>query len=95
MDVTYKVETFPKPDCPSGYSWDLIEEILDEVTLKEFHRWMNGQTMTICEGRRYNHELRKYERDECEYNPHGAVVYSYDLHRFLGFLGKYHQQLWD
>jgi len=92
---TYNEETFPKPDCPSGYSWSFLEEILDEETFEQFGKWMSGQTMTLCEGRRYDHEAKEYRADECAGNPHGGVAYQYDLHRFLGFLGRYHQNLWD
>lgn len=91
----YNWKTFPQPDCPYGYSVAFIEEILDEETLQEFKFWMRGQTMSICGGRRYNHELRQYEPDECEKTPHGGVVYLYDLHRFLGFLGHQHRNIWD
>lgn len=91
----YDWKSFPLPDCPSGYPWFQIEQILDEDTFLEFKFWMRGQTMTLCEGRKYNHELRQYEPDECEKTPHGGVVYLYDLHRFLGFLGHHHRKPWD
>lgn len=91
----YDWRTFPLPACPGGYPWFQIEEILDEDTLLEFKFWMRGQTMMVCEGRKYNHELRQYEVDECEKTPHGGVVYMWDLHRFLGFMGQQQRRIWD
>lgn len=93
--MKYDQETFPKQACPDGYSWDQLEEILDDETFAEFGRWMRGQTCMICQGRRYNHDTKQYEPDECSDNPHGGVAYTYDVHRFLGFLGEYHKALWD
>lgn len=93
--MTYKKETFPKPECPFGYPWYQLEEIFDEETFERFSKWMNGQTMSICEGRKFNHETMEHEPDACAGNAHGGVAYKYDVHRFLGFLGKYHQDLWD
>jgi len=93
--TTYDKDEFPKPLCPMGYPWEQIADALAEDVFKEFSRWMGGQTMMICDGRRYNYEAKAYEPDECAGGPHGGVVYTYDLHRFLGFLGHYHQQLWD
>lgn len=93
MDYDHK--TFPHPVCPGGYPWGQIEQILDEETFREFKFWMSGQTMMLCDGRKYNHELRVYETDECAETPHGGVVYPYDLHRFLGFLGEQQYRVWD
>jgi hypothetical protein len=39
--------------------------------------------MTLCEGRRYNHETKEYEPDDCAANPHGTVIYYHDVARFL------------
>lgn len=93
--MQYKKETFPEPQCPDGYPWTQLEDAFDEDTFKEFRHWMGGQTMSICEGRKYNHDTNQYEPDECAGSPHGAVAYRYDVFRFLGFLGRYHKELWD
>ena len=91
----YDFRTFPEPICPDGYTWPQLEEILDPTTFAELSHWMRGQTTMICEGRRYNHKLRQYETDECADNPHGGVVYMFDVHRFLGFLGPHQRGIWD
>lgn len=91
----YKKETFPAPACPGGYPEYQLEEIFDEETMARFTKWMYGQTMMLCDGRSYNHSTKQYEDNECTGNAHGGVAYKYDVHRFLGFLGKHHQELWD
>lgn len=47
-----------------------------------FMRWMRGQTMSICDGRRYDHEARRYFPTRCAPGGHGVVVYSHDVERF-------------
>lgn len=89
------LKRFPGPDCESGYSWDYLEEIMDHETFVTFSRWMNGQTCTICDGRRYNHGTREYEPTECAANPHGGVAYTWDVERFLGIHGQAAKDLWD
>lgn len=46
---------------------------------------MNGQTMMLCDGRRYNHDAREYEV-ACGGVAHGVVVYPWDVERFLAGL---------
>ena len=67
--------------CPQGVTQDELEMILGD-RLPTFDRWMVGQTMSICDGRSYNHEKREYEATECADSPHGVVVYRSDLERF-------------
>ena len=84
-------DSFPEPDCSAGYSLDYLQEILDYETFERFNDWMYGQTMALCDGKRFNHETRQYEPD-CE-TPHGGVAYSWDVKRFLGIIpGK---EVWD
>lgn len=71
----------PDPECKYGYTSQQLEKILG-VLLPKFDKWMEGQTMCICDGRRYNVETRQYEPSECSV-PHGTVVYPWDLERFL------------
>lgn len=75
----------PEPSCPHGYTDDDLKAILgdDPVRWDEFHLWMYGQTMSLCDGRLYNHERKQYENSPCVDNPHGVVVYRGDLRRFL------------
>lgn len=70
--------------CELGYTEDEIEDLMGD-RLKEFERWMYGQTMAICGGRKYNHDTRKYE-EACGGNPHGVIVYRWDADRFLAGL---------
>lgn len=89
------VDNFPGSDCPYGYSWDLIQELLSRDDFIDFCHWMAGQTQTICDGRLYSHELGEYYPSPCADDPHGAVVYSWDFKRFLGFHGQAAKDLWD
>jgi hypothetical protein len=73
-------KNLPAPDCRLGYTDSQVSAIVG-AHLKEFNFWMAGQTMSICEGRRYNFDREKYEPDGC--GPHGVVIYPWDLERFL------------
>lgn len=68
----------PKPHCQLGYTEDQIKEIV--IDLNGFYRWMEGQTMAVCDGRLYDHEKRCYV-EGC--GPHGIIVYPHDLERYL------------
>jgi hypothetical protein len=57
-----------------------LREILKDQ-FDSFGRWMDGQTVTLCEGRYWDHVFQKYVPDGC--GPHGPVVYRWDLERFL------------
>lgn len=70
------------PSCPLGYTdADLLKLLGDR--LDKFSHWMRSQTVAVCEGRRYNHDAREYEPDECAGHPHGVVTYPSDVERFL------------
>lgn len=72
----------PRGKCRQGYTSDQIEEIVSDK--EDFWQWMRGQTMTICDGRSWNHTTGKYEQTGP--GPHGSVVYSWDLKRYLAGL---------
>ncbi len=73
----------PKPLCPLGYPADQVEGIFgSEDELVKFWEWLDGQTMAICDGRLYNHDLGRYEDTECVGSAHGLVVYPWDLERY-------------
>ena len=61
------------PACMHGYTAEQVDRILAEHgrTEAEFHRWMRGQTMTLCDGRRWDRAEGKY------------VVHPLDLAGFL------------
>lgn len=67
--------------CVQGVTDQELREQLGN-RYPEFMEWMCGQTMSICEARVYNHDLRQYEPSACT-EPHGMVVYQWDLDRFL------------
>jgi hypothetical protein len=88
-----RVASFPEPECPGGYPWSQLEEVMDAELFAEFSHWMRGQTCMICDGRRYSHEDKCYYPDHCADNPHGGVAYKWDVHRFLELIpGK---DIWD
>ena len=70
------------PECPYGYPDTQLREMLSlrEYTLLAVY--MRGQTMMLCEGRRYNHEKGRYEPDACAEHPHGVVIYAHDFDRW-------------
>lgn len=68
------------PECRLGYTKKQLTDILGD-RLEEFNRWMIGQTVSSCDGVSYNHSTEEYESTGC--GPHGIVVYSWDLSRFL------------
>jgi hypothetical protein len=70
----------PRPACKYGYSQDQLVDILGD-RMVEFKKWMRGQTISLCEGRQYNPETKEYESSGC--GPHGSVIYSWDVQRFL------------
>jgi hypothetical protein len=75
-----KVKDLPKPKCEFGYPTDQLEEILGD-RLKEFNKYMVGQTGSICVGQKYNRDTDKHDLTGC--GPHGIVVYKCDLITFL------------
>ncbi len=78
-----KIADLPTPDCESGYTKTQLDQILRNRRMElEFTAWMGGQTQSLCEGRKYNHETKEYE-EACGGVAHGSVVYPWDLQRFL------------
>jgi hypothetical protein len=71
---------FPEPDCDSGYSFDLLEEVLGDARFAELMDWMRGQTLMLCDGRRYDHDTQEYYETG---HAHGPVVYTWDVQNFL------------
>lgn len=71
---------FPEPDCTYGYSLYLLEEALGADRFTELMDWMHGQTIMLCDGKRYDHATRKYVET---HDPDGPVVYTGDVQRFL------------
>lgn len=72
-----------EPECSYGYPWTQLEREVDAETVERLSDWMSGQTMAICDGRRYNDDSREYEPTG---HAHGLVVYRWDVERFLAGL---------
>lgn len=78
----HKKIKLPKPECKYGYTENQLIEILSPINkYVEFNKWMYGQTGSICDGREYDYGKKEYVATGC--GPHGGVVYSSDLERFL------------
>jgi hypothetical protein len=77
--------------CPNGYSAEDIRELFIAIYGEEavalvterFRKFMEGQTMMLCEGRSYNHGAGEYEPSPCAAHPHGPVCYTDDVYRFV------------
>jgi len=72
----------PEPACPYGYTSAQIEEIMGS-RLEAFNHFMVGQTMSVCDGREYDHDKKEYHPTACADSPHGVVTYTVDVRRFL------------
>lgn len=70
----------PEPACELGYTIDQLREIMGE-RFDEFCKWTYGQTVALCDSTRYDYDLKKSIATGC--GPHGAVVYRWDVERFL------------
>lgn len=75
------VDQLPEPKCESGYPHEQLEEVLGD-DLPSFHQWMAGQTMTLCTGRKFDHDAGEYN-ECCGGIAHGPVVYPWDLRQYL------------
>lgn len=77
-------QRLPPSSCPLGYTAEDIKAILvSTYRFNEFQRWMYGQTMVTCDGMKYDHDTHDYKPTACYSRPHGAVVFPWDLERFL------------
>lgn len=72
----------PEPSCFLGYPRSQVVEIVG-LRLDAFDHWMRGQTVAICDGRRYDPDQRDYVPTACSAHPHGVVVYPWDVRQFL------------
>lgn len=69
----------PEPECEIGYSGIQLEQFFGDK-MKDFLRFMHGQTYALCDGRKYDYEAKAYV-PSC--GPHGAVYYASDVHTFI------------
>lgn len=85
-DATEHVDSamvLPEPECPLGYPVTQLQEVLDEQQFQRLMLWMSGQSGLLCQGTRYNHDLRRHEPTECAQHPHGMVVFAWDVRRWV------------
>ena len=80
-DKERKAFNLPAPACECGFTRDQVEAIMGE-RIAVFDKWMYGQTMTLCEGKKYDHDKKEYQ-EACSGVAHGPVVYDHDLRGFL------------
>lgn len=73
----------PEPECKYGYPSYQIDKMFPGERRDDFSRWMRGQTVMLCEGRSYNYDTKEYEPNECADNPHGPVIYKWDVERYV------------
>lgn len=69
-----------EPECSYGYPWSQLEREFDAEVVDHLRKWLRGQTMSVCDGRQYNHDTGEYEATG---HAHGGVVYRWDVERFL------------
>lgn len=73
----------PTPGCRLGFTYQQLKEIFpNEDEFYRFGDWMRGQTGAICEGKRYDHDL-KVELVACAGVAHGMIVYPWDVRAFI------------
>lgn len=82
-----QLKDLPPPECPGGYTRAQITEIFGDDE-DRFWAWFTGQTGSICDGRRYDHEKQAYEPTECAGAPHGPVVYPWDMREYVQYDGR-------
>lgn len=71
-----------QPSCIYGYTEaDLI--IIFGDRLPDFYKWMRGQTISLCDGRVYDHDLKEYIDSKCGPPGHGPVYYPWDVKNFI------------
>lgn len=49
--------------------------------VKAFHRWMGGQTVSLCDGTEYDYAEKRSVLTGC--GPHGVVIYRCDVEQYL------------
>ncbi len=65
------------PACESG----LTELEVKDLLFKKFLGWMHGQTVSVCEGQRFDHHFKAF-KTSCGGVAHGTVYNFEDVYRF-------------
>lgn len=71
----------PDQPCGLGLPSEHLRQVLSAGQFKSLNAYLVGQTIGICDGRRYNHDTEEYEPTGC--GPHGTVVYRRDVQRWI------------
>lgn len=71
------------PSCPYGYTQDDLLRLFGVAGIDDFNKWMRGQTQSICDGTRYNHDKKECEPTMCKDHPHGLITYTWDAERYI------------
>jgi hypothetical protein len=79
------VPKLPPAECEMGYPADQLRRMYGEQGYRRLMLWMDGQTMTLCEGRSYDYSRNRYVQ-ACGGVSHGLVVYGHDVQRWLAAL---------
>lgn len=74
------LQEYPQ-SCPHGYTKADLEQHFGAVVGQPHPLWdqLKGQTQSICDGRRYDHDKQEYEPTACADTPHGVVAYTWDV----------------
>lgn len=81
MKVAVAAEDFPAPLCEIGYPHSQLEQTLSVLKMKDFLRWMMGQTFSMCTGQIFDYATNRMVPSNC--GPHGFVYYTSDVRAFL------------
>ena len=77
------LDELPEPACTGlGFAVYQLEDAMSPQEFKRLELWMSGQTMSLCDGRTYDHETKTYRPSPCG-GIHGPVIYVHDVGRFL------------
>ena len=72
-----------QPDCPFGYSMEHLKASMTPDGFELLVRWMEYRTMSLCDGKLYDHEKKRYVKSDCYPVGHGPIVNESDMDRFL------------
>lgn len=70
------------PSCPLGMTRQDLIDLFGE-RIDDFMQWLSGQTAALCNGEYYNYDQAEFFPTECADAPHGLVVYTWDVERYL------------
>jgi hypothetical protein len=75
----------PDPDCTMGYTMKQVKEMFGVIGFEMLLRFMDGQTMSHCSCKRYDHESNQYVDSSCRHEA-STIFYTDDIRRFANRL---------